>query len=76
MIAHVEEGNYLDKIWSWEDLRQEYCPEVDDAETVKNAFNKQGYLKCKACQRTYIRDNNKEKRHEFSKKWADYPKEI
>ena len=76
MIEHVKEGNYLNKIWSWEDLRLKYCPEVKDKETVKNAFNKRGYFKCKACQRTYIWENNTYKRLEFSNKWKDYPSSI
>jgi hypothetical protein len=76
MIEHVKEGNYLNKIWSWEDLRLEYCPEVKDKETVKNAFNERGYFKCKACQRTYIWENNTYKRLEFSNKWKDYPSSI
>ncbi|XTI86769.1 hypothetical protein V2W45_1383706 [Cenococcum geophilum] len=42
--------------------------EVKDKETVKNAFNKRKYFKCKSCQRTYIRENNIHKRLEFSNK--------
>ena len=72
MIKHVKKGNYLNKIQSWEDLRLKYCPEVKDKETIKNAFNKRRYFKYKACQRTYIQENNTHKRLEFSNKWKDY----
>jgi len=58
IIKYIKEGNYLNKIWSWEDLRLKYYLEVKDKETVKNAFNKRKYFKYKACQRTYIRENN------------------
>ena len=76
IIKYIKEGNYLNKIQLYEALRLKYYLEVKDKETVKNAFNKYRYFKYKACQRTYIWENNTYKRLEFSNKQKDYLSSI
>ena len=57
--------DYNHRISKWEDLRKRFYPWVKQARTIKNALEARGYYKCKACQKSYLRQANVEKRDVF-----------
>ncbi len=63
IIDHISQGD-PHKPWQWIDLRDQFCPWVKCATTVKNQMNARGYYKCKACQRLYVHQDDP-KRFEF-----------
>jgi hypothetical protein len=63
---------YETRALHWEDLRQRFCPWVQCAETVKNHMNKAGYHKCRACQKSYLRESNVKARETFAIDHVDH----
>ena len=63
MISAMQ-GHYNERIKSWNELIEEWKLDISDR-TLQRAFSKEGYHKCKACQKGYISPNNQKKREEF-----------
>lgn len=66
MIRHLTKS-YKTRQSTWQQLATQYGNECH-ADTVKNALNNLGYHKCKACQMTFLSDNNITNRLHFAKK--------
>ena len=64
IIDYITSG-YAQRTTSWEDLRQQFTPWLKQARTVKKHLNMAGYFKCKACQKSYLRETSVELRNTF-----------
>ena len=58
-------ANYTSRTVSFEALRQIFTPAISQARTVKRHLNNAGFYKCKACQKSYLREINVQKRYAF-----------
>ena len=64
IIDYISSG-YAQRTTSWEQLRQLFTPWIRTPDTVKKHLNMAGYFKCKACQKSYLRQASIEARESF-----------
>jgi hypothetical protein len=63
MIASLK-GHYKIRIQDWETFGRQFLPGVS-GRTVKRAMNKWGYHKCRACQKSWISQDQADQRVTF-----------
>lgn len=54
-------GSYHHRCWTWEELRKDFKLECKWT-TVRTTMNAHGYHKCRACQKSWISDEQAQKR--------------
>ena len=68
------EGHYNRRTWDWEELRSQFELECT-WQTVRSTMNQAGYHKCRACQKSWINENQAKKRVGYSEEhvgWQDW----
>ena len=71
MIKTIQ-GHYIRRIWEWEELRSRFKLNCT-WQTVRSTMNQAGYYKCRACQKSWISDDQAKKRVGFSEEHVDWP---
>lgn len=67
-------GYYHNRTQPWEQLAESFFQNTICWRTVKNHMNKAGYHKCRACQKSWINDDQRERRLHWCERhiWPDW----
>lgn len=71
-IIRYISSDFKSRTSTWQELAELFTDEVHPS-TVKKELNRWGYYKCKACQKSWIRDENVRQRWHFAKLWKRLP---
>jgi transposase len=64
-ILRAMEGHYLERAKEWNEIARDWDLHADK-QTVRRAFKKEGYYKCKACKKGFHSPENRQKRLNFA----------